>query len=200
MKLPIYKLMSFSDFRRYNRNFQPGPETLDDVIPYSELWAPLEDEAPPLIELSWDNNLLSRLEPFNIKQLFLVYEDGRLISHVSADDEGTVDNEMVSSMLTAIQDFIGDTLEGSEKGDILENVKMGEVDLYLQAADKVFIAAVVDGKTPESFLPELNSLAQEIDTEYSKKLEAWDGDVDQLAVTGFEMKEFIHYWSKPINM
>lgn len=177
------------------RTQQLEPLALEEIVPLQELYADTVEVPPPLEELSWEKNPLSHLEPFNIQQLFLIYQDGRLISSVAKGDGEHIDKEMFSSMLTAIQEFIGDSIKSSGEGDFLESVNMGEFNLYTQAAERVFIVAVIDGSTPSNFAGELKSLATDLYDLHRDFLTHWDGDTTQLESIAGELREFLEYWS-----
>ena len=60
--------------------------------------------------------VLTRSLGYRVEQVFLVHrETGLLLQHVARSDE-VLDSDMVSGMLTAIQDFVRDSFGG--KGDV----------------------------------------------------------------------------------
>jgi len=148
-----------------------------------------------LMELSGSGNILARLFPFKIKELFMIYNDGRLICHATLKVGGTVDSQMVSSMLTAIQDFISDSFKTGEE-ESLENIKYGKIYLFIQRCEHIYLAAVVDGNAPDSFSSELNKLVHEIEDDYRSLLKDWNGDTTKLSPAKADMEKFIQYWSK----
>ena len=67
---------------------------------------------------------------YRVEQVFLIHrESGLLLQHVAARVRRrrleTKDPEMVSGMLTAIQDFVHDSVSGTE-GENLETIRMGD--------------------------------------------------------------------------
>ncbi len=168
---------------------------IEDLVPWTELMAEPLDPPPPLIDLTWDNNLLSRLETFKVQQLFLIYNDGRLISHVTGGSRDSVDREMFSSMLTAIQEYMAESVQSGGEGDHLESLKMGEFNLHIQTSELVFIVAVVDGNAPRNFHAELKDFADDLFEQYQETLTQWDGDATQLELAEVDLKEFLDYWS-----
>ncbi len=167
---------------------------IEELVPWTELMAEPLDVEPPLEELDWENNLLSRLEPFKVQQLFLIYNDGRLINHVTGGGRESVDREMFSSMLTAIQEYMGESMQ-SEAGDFLESLKMGDFNLHIQTADLIFIVAVVDGEAPRNFSSELKDFAVDLYDQYRESLTQWDGDASGLEQAEVDLREFLVFWS-----
>ncbi|UCE80728.1 MAG: hypothetical protein JSV94_06195, partial [Methanobacteriota archaeon] len=49
--------------------------------------------------------------PFALEDLFLIHNDGRLISHVTKQDSMTMDKDVVSAMFTAVQEFVRDSFQ-----------------------------------------------------------------------------------------
>src|SRR3984885_11863172 len=70
---------------------------------------------------------------YRVEQVFLIHRSsGLLLQHVAASSVAkaeTKDPEMVSGMLTAIQDFVRDSVSGA--GSNLETVRMGEIEVVL---------------------------------------------------------------------
>jgi len=110
----------------------------------------LLDIRAALEELRASRNPLARLFPFKVQELFLIYDDGRLISHSTLHGSRTVDSEIVSSMLTAIGDFIKDSFRADDKGS-LENLKYGNINLYVQRREPLYLAGVISGTAPDDF-------------------------------------------------
>lgn len=168
---------------------------IEELVPWTELMAEPLDQPPPLVDLTWDNNTLSKLEPFKVQQIFLIYNDGRLISHVTGGGRESVDREMFSSMLTAIQEYMGESLKSGGEGDHLESLKMGDFNLHIQTSALIFIVAVVDGNAPKNFSDELKDFADDLFDQYQETLTKWDGDTSQLERVAIDLKEFLEYWS-----
>src|SRR5271163_551604 len=80
---------------------------------------------------SYAEIVLLRSLLYRVEQVFLIHrKTGLLLQHVAARTTETKDPEMVSGMLTAIQDFVHDSVSGTE-GDNLETVRMGDIGVVL---------------------------------------------------------------------
>lgn len=157
--------------------------------------APMAQEKAGLAELDGSGNLMARLFPFKITELFMIYNDGRLISHATLKVGGTVDSQIVSNMLTAIQDFISESFKTGED-ESLETIKYGKTHLFIQRGKHVYLAAVIDGNAPDSFSKELKDLVLELEDDYRSLIIDWDGETTKLNPAKADMDKFIKYWSK----
>ncbi len=102
---------------------------------------------------------------YRVEQVFLIHrETGLLLQHVVAPSTEVKDPEMVSGMLTAIQDFVRDSVSGAE-GENLETVRMGEVAVVLAYGPYAILAGFARGVIPRNinraFQDALDSIAQQ---------------------------------------
>ena len=156
-----------------------------------------EDTGPELEELGASRNPLARLFPFKIQELFLIYDDGRLMAHATLHDSSTVDSDILSSMLTAIGDFIKDSFQADEDSG-LENLKYGKINLYIQRCQPLYLAGVISGNPPEDFGVRMNEFVSEINEEFSYKIKNWKGDTGEMEPIQHKLHDFIKYWSKTL--
>ena len=121
---------------------------------------------------------------FKIEDLFLIHANGNLISHVGGSSRIYTDNEILSGMLTAIQDFIKDGFsEGTESSSddwSLDHLKFGDRNIFIERGDYMYMAAVFKGEVGWKLRRELKEAIKEIDGEYSKILSKWTGELDGL--------------------
>jgi OOP family OmpA-OmpF porin len=90
---------------------------------------------------------------YHVEQVFLIHsETGLVLAHVVDEGAPSQDADMVSAMLTAIQDFAHDCFADGQDGQ-LESLRMGDFTIMLESAPQAYIACVVRG-TPPSDLPE----------------------------------------------
>ena len=91
--------------------------------------------------------LLARSLLYSVEQVFLIHrKSGLLLQHVAAKDSVLKDADMISGMLTAIQDFLSDSF--AEGGQELETVDAGRFKLWLTHSPKVLLVAAVGGTAP----------------------------------------------------
>ncbi|MBI5001259.1 MAG: hypothetical protein HZB92_07035 [Euryarchaeota archaeon] len=113
-----------------------------------------------------------------IDDLFLMYNDGRLIRHYTRRLKPLVDTEILSSMLTAVQDFIRDAFPSDDKeGRSVEEIKMGELRIVVHKGKYVSIASLISGDDPEHVTQQVAKCIYDMENEQRAVLEKWDGDI-----------------------
>ncbi|HEY7544518.1 MAG TPA: OmpA family protein, partial [Blastocatellia bacterium] len=88
---------------------------------------------------------------------------------------GTLDSDLVSGMLTAIQDFVHDSF-GAQESDELESFQVGDFTVWIERGSQAVIAAVIRGTAPEEYRRTLQDALDLIHTEQREALENFDGD------------------------
>ena len=74
-----------------------------------------------------------------MEQVFLIHkETGLLLCQVSAPNAAMQDADMVSGMLTAIQDFVGDSFT-TQKGEELETLQVGELSVWIEQGPQAIL-------------------------------------------------------------
>lgn len=140
--------------------------------------------------------LLRRNPPFDIEEIFVIHRPtGLLIERVSAteesdDDEGGVDSELVSGLLTAIMDFTRDAFS-DEKGGELRTLTFGESQLFLRTSANTILAAKTTGTPPPRFETALQRAFLSILERWTDFLASFDDGVkdDQKASFNDDMDE-----------
>jgi outer membrane protein OmpA-like peptidoglycan-associated protein len=113
---------------------------------------------------------------YRVEQVFLIHrETGLMLQHVAAEAVVAQDADLVSAMLTAIQDFVRDSF-GAEQGDALEGLKFGELSVWVEQGPQATVAAVIRGFAPAHLRPALQSALEEIHREQGEALEIFAGD------------------------
>jgi outer membrane protein OmpA-like peptidoglycan-associated protein len=125
----------------------------------------------PYAEVALSHTLLYRVD-----QIFLIHrKSGILLQHVTSEHADERDPQLVSSMLTAIQDFVRDSF-GSGQGNSLDSFRVGELVIQVEQSPSAILAAVIRG----TVTPELHSLLQrtleQIYYDYRIALLDFDGD------------------------
>lgn len=117
---------------------------------------------------------------YQVEHVFLIHShSGLLISHVAAEDAASQDPQLVSSMLTAIQDFVRDSFQGSEK-QAVDTLRLGDLRLWCEAGPLAMLVAVIRGNPPEDLRGKLRDVLARIHDERRQTLETFDGDTSGL--------------------
>lgn len=108
-----------------------------------------------------------------------------------------MDKYTISSMLTAIKDFVGESFKTYEYPEDptgleehlpndddemvgLEELKHGEVRILIEYGEKTYLAMVTKGDAPENIRERMGELLERIEEEYEEELLDWDGDEESL--------------------
>lgn len=118
---------------------------------------------------------------YRVEQVFLVHaETGLLLAHVP--EETADDADLISGMLTAIADFVNDSFEPKQTGE-LRAFAAGDLSVLVETGPQAYIAAVVRGQPPESLPLKLQTTLEAIHLQWSNPLTAFDGDASPFATT-----------------
>ena len=121
---------------------------------------------------------------YRVEHVFLISRNsGLLISHLAAEDATSEDPQLISSMLSAIQDFVKDSFKEKEQ-DGLDAIRFGELRLWSEVGPFATLVAVIRGNPPEALHEILRDRLLHIHAEYADALEAFEGDSTRL--TGIE--------------
>ena len=113
---------------------------------------------------------------YRVEQAFLVHADtGLLLEHVSAPDLDMPEAELVSSMLSAIQDFVKDSFHPAE-GATLRTFSVGEHTVMLEAGPRALLALVIRGEAPDSVLTRQQDTLETVHLEFASQLAEFSGD------------------------
>ncbi|WP_339719303.1 OmpA family protein [uncultured Paraglaciecola sp.] len=116
---------------------------------------------------------------FRVEQVFLIHrETGLLLNSVSLGLELEADADMVSSMLTAINDFVSDSFS-TNTGKVEQNLDVVRTDdftLLLKKGPKASVVAAITGNMPQGVANQLQTTLEEIHKLYDKELDNFNGD------------------------
>jgi outer membrane protein OmpA-like peptidoglycan-associated protein len=118
---------------------------------------------------------------YRVEHVFLIHRSsGLLISHVAAENATSEDPQLISSMLSAIQDFVKDSFNEKEQ-DGLDTIRFGELRLWSESGPFATLVAVIRGNPPEELHEIIRDVLLRVHEEYSLALEQFDGDSSKLA-------------------
>ena len=132
-----------------------------------------------------------------IEDVFMLYKDGRLILHETRRLRPEVDEDVIGSMLTAVQEFVGDALSDEQFGT-LGKLEYGKLQILINSGTYLIIAAISSGEPPKSMRDLINKTIIYIEEKYSEVLEDWDGVAADLSPTKKIIRETI-ISGKPIK-
>ncbi len=125
---------------------------------------------------------------YQVEQIFLIHgESGIVLDHVVAKDIIIQDPDLVSGMLTAIQDFVKDSFNTQ---DDLETLRMGsDRSVWIEKGEHALIAAVIRGNPPLDMRTYYRRLLEKIHIKSGRALEEFDGDPLPFSIFREELKD-----------
>ncbi|MDR0453393.1 MAG: OmpA family protein [Deferribacteraceae bacterium] len=122
---------------------------------------------------------------YSVDQVFLIHSGtGLLLMHVERKDTVSKDADMVSGMLTAIQDFAKDCFNKDGGDNSLNSLKMDTYTLFIEQGPSVYIACVTNGIPPPEFPSKLRECIELIMAEFREPIARFDGDTAPFAGAG----------------
>jgi len=116
---------------------------------------------------------------FQVEQIFLIHgETGLLLQHVLSDTAISKDPDMVSGMLTAIQDFTKDSFEVEENSG-LSTLRLGDLTILIEQGPSAILAAVVRGTVPQGMQDILSETLESIHLQEPHHLKQYDGNPER---------------------
>jgi len=123
-----------------------------------------------------------REKVFTIEEVFLIYKDGRLIAHNTRRLKADVDKDILTGMLTAVQNFVAESFQKDEAG-VLDEMHYGNLNILIENGPHANMAVVVHGEEPKDMRNKIKNILAEIHSTYGPYLADWDGDTTALGET-----------------
>ncbi|MCK5560408.1 MAG: hypothetical protein KAJ51_07425, partial [Thermoplasmata archaeon] len=141
---------------------------------------------------------------FNAEEVFLIYQGGTLITHLSREQQANVDDVIFSGMFTAVQEFIHDTFvpdsdQGQDKEDqwALDELKLGDNNILIERSKYIYLAVIFSGEGSKRLRRIVIRLLDKIENKYSTILPDWGGNTTELKDTKDILSVLIPHKVKP---
>ena len=115
------------------------------------------------------------LEFFEINEIFLIYNDGRLITHCSRKETMDLDEDLIGSMLVAIRNFVSQSFK--DKDATLKTFCVTDNTVVIEKGSYLNLAVIVKGTPPPQLSDDIERVISRIEATYSGVVEKWDGDI-----------------------
>jgi len=111
-----------------------------------------------------------------VEEVFLVYKDGRMIFHKHRYEKEGLEEHIIGSMLSAVQNFIKDGFHEAE-GD-LGKLEMGDLTILVEYWQTMFIATIIRGEPPVGVKDLMRQVLIKVHDKYYGYLKTWDGSME----------------------
>jgi outer membrane protein OmpA-like peptidoglycan-associated protein len=154
-------------------------ESLNETLERSVSWDALKWRLESLrTGKPFGEIVLARSLRYRVEQVFVIHrEAGLLLAHVSRERESTQENETISGMLTAVEDFVHDSF-AETSGAELDTVELGEFNVWIQHGPQTLLCAVVTGTPPRELRNVLQRTLEELHSKFAPVLTRYDGDTE----------------------
>ena len=113
---------------------------------------------------------------YRVEQVFVIHrKTSLLLLHAVGSDVAAQDADMVSGMLSAIQDFVRDSFQ-VEQGEVLDSLRVGEHYVWVEQGPDATLAAVIRGEAPQTYRLRLREKLEELHRRFGEALERFEGD------------------------
>ncbi len=133
--------------------------------------------------LSFSEVVLRHTLQYRVEQVLLIDDEAGLpLQHIAAEDVDVQDSTLVSSMLTALDDFAHDSFNtGAE--DSLDALEIGDLTVWIAQGPQAYLAAVIRGTPALEVRRMMEDVIETVHLQYKAELEAFDGDAEPLEGT-----------------
>lgn len=112
---------------------------------------------------------------FRVDEVYLIDpRSGLLIEHVRHPDTEEKDEDAISAMLTAIQDFVRDSFSGDDGR--LASASVGDYTVWVSQGPYAMLAAVIRGTPPADLRNQLDLTVERLHLSHGKALDDFAGD------------------------
>lgn len=113
---------------------------------------------------------------YQVEQVFLIHKaSGLVLQHIVAETAIAQDPDLVSAMLTALQDFVKDSFTVNS-GESLDTLTVGDFTLWIEEGPQAVIACVIRGTAPQELRGVLRTTQEKIHLIFKKALLNFEGD------------------------
>ncbi len=125
---------------------------------------------------SYTEILLSNTYIFHVSHVMLIHrQTGLLLHQVKSDKSVELESDMISSMLTAIREFVSDSFNRVETAT-LDQIQVGEMTILIEQGPYAILAAIVKGNVTADYRVTLIEAVEAIHFNHPADLEHFDGD------------------------
>ncbi|WP_455392621.1 hypothetical protein [[Eubacterium] cellulosolvens] len=123
---------------------------------------------------------------YKVKEVFLIHKSGILLYHLSREHKPGRDEEILSGMFTAVQEFIKDSFSTSataaEGGEhVLREMKIGENNnILIERGKYAYLAVIFSGRGGGKLRTKARGILNSIERKYEQAFRGWVGDMDRI--------------------
>jgi outer membrane protein OmpA-like peptidoglycan-associated protein len=122
--------------------------------------------------------VLLRTLIYRVEQVFLIHKKtGLMLQHIVAPKVSAQDPDLVSAMLTAIQDFVKDSFN-TQKNDGLQSLHFGELTIWIEEGPQAVLAGIIRGTAPQELRLVFQEAIEKIHLKLNRELIFFEGETE----------------------
>ena len=118
-----------------------------------------------------------------VDETFVIYRDGRLISHNTRRLKPGMDDQVLGGMFVAIQDFVKDSFKDITSFT-LRKIEFGEKSILIEKGEELYLAVILHGNASKKVSSRMKKVVDAIEDAYGEPLKNWDGDFEKVRGVG----------------
>ncbi|ADZ90492.1 OmpA/MotB domain protein [Marinomonas mediterranea MMB-1] len=129
---------------------------------------------------------------FRVEQVLLIHrETGMLLKTVMRDKTQATDGDMVSAMLTAINDFVADSFSPQENDQeqSLDEIKTDDFTLLIKQGPNAILVGAITGNPPAGIGDKFQLTLESIHQIYNDELNNYEGDSSEFENTEQQLND-----------
>lgn len=112
-----------------------------------------------------------------VEDVFLIYKDGRIVTHITQSNTSQMDKELLAGMLTATEMFMCAAFKKiSERDDEFRRMGYGSLQVILKRGGTTYLAVLIRGYEKRKLLKIISKVHNEIENNYESFLQRWNGE------------------------
>ncbi|MEG3959035.1 OmpA family protein [Microcoleus sp. herbarium2] len=121
--------------------------------------------------------ILKESVSFTVQAAFLIHKaSGLIISEIQNAESYQLESEMVAGMLTAIRSFVNECIVQPGEASELNQIEYGDSKIMLEVAGYCYMAVVIKGEPPHSFISKMRQNVSNLILNYGKLIQEFNGD------------------------
>ncbi|OGS52233.1 MAG: hypothetical protein A3K75_00770 [Euryarchaeota archaeon RBG_13_61_15] len=114
-----------------------------------------------------------------VDETYVIHNDGRMITHNARRLKPGMDDQVLSGMFTAIQDFVKESFKDITSFT-LRKLEFGEKSVLIEKGEHVYLAVILHGHASRKVAARMQRIVDDIESRYGQHLKSWDGDFEKL--------------------
>jgi predicted ATPase len=123
-------------------------------------------------------HLFSREEPPKVECIYLMKDSGILIKDVTRS-ESKLDSSIFAGMLTAVSEFVKDSLSmlsGEQKKETLNSIGYENYRILIESGENMNLVVIITGRENEFLINDMKKILMSCKREFGNVIRTWDGD------------------------